>query len=178
MCDVDCGSETPGMVKQVLKWREENKEEADKIWDELQKGNEKLAAELTTLANETEDGDVRDYGTLKEIIDGNRNLIRQMSLASRVPIEPPQQTKLLDYCSTIDGVIGGVVPGAGGYDAVVLFVEDKQEVLDWLQQSLKNYKVDDEEEGLKIGKVGVIGVREEMQGVREEELALYEGWGQ
>jgi phosphomevalonate kinase len=178
MCDVDCGSETPGMVKQVLKWREENKQEADKIWGELQTGNEALAAELTRLASASPtSGDGMDkYNKLKDIIEGNRKLIRQMSVASRVPIEPPQQTKLLDYCSTLEGVIGGVVPGAGGYDAIVLLVEDREEVIDLLKQSLKTYKVEDEGDGMKIGKVGVIGIREEMEGVRVEDLSLYTEW--
>lgn len=172
MCDVDCGSETPGMVKKVLKWREENKEEADGIWGELQTGNEALAAELTRLASDATDG----HDSLKSIIEGNRKLIRQMGVASGVPIEPPQQTKLLDYCSTLEGVIGGVVPGAGGYDAIVLLVEDKEEVVDRIKQSLKSYKVEDEGDGMKIGKVGVIGIREEMEGARNEDLALYAGW--
>jgi phosphomevalonate kinase len=178
MCDVDCGSETPGMVKQVLKWREENKQEADKIWGELQTGNEALAAELTKLASASPiSGDgMGKYNKLKEIIEGNRKLIRQMSVASQVPVEPPQQTKLLDYCSTLDGVIGGVVPGAGGYDAIVLLVEDREEVIDLLKQSLKTYKVEDEGDGMKIGKVGVIGIREEMEGVRVEDLSLYTEW--
>lgn len=174
MCDVDCGSETPGMVKQVLKWREENKEEANGIWGELQKGNEGLAAELTHLAT-TETA--AEYDKLRTLIEQNRKLIRQMSVASGVPVEPPQQTRLINYCSALDGVIGGVVPGAGGYDAIVLFVEDKEDALEGLKSSLKAYKPDDSEEGMKIGRVGVIGVREEMQGVRTEDLALYEGWG-
>jgi phosphomevalonate kinase len=173
MCDVDCGSETPGMVKQVLKWREENQEEADRIWGELQKGNESLAAELTRLAT-ADSGS--DYGMLKRIIEENRKLIRQMSVASRVPVEPPQQTKLLDYCSSLDGVIGGVVPGAGGFDAIVLLVEDKEEVIAGLKQSLELYKVEDEGDGMKIGKVGVIRIREEMEGVRTEDLSLYKEW--
>jgi phosphomevalonate kinase len=173
MCDVDCGSETPGMVKQVLKWREENQQEADKIWGELQTGNEALAAELTRLAS----GEGKEtYDKLKEIIEGNRKLIRQMSMASKVPVEPPQQTKLLDYCSTLEGVIGGVVPGAGGYDAIVLLVEDKEHVISGLKKSLESYKADDAEEDMKIGKVGVIGIREEMEGVRAEELSLYKEW--
>jgi phosphomevalonate kinase len=173
MCDVDCGSETPGMVKQVLKWREENQEEADRIWGELQKGNESLAAELTRLATA---GSGSDYGMLKRIIEENRKLIRQMSVASRVPVEPPQQTKLLDYCSSLDGVVGGVVPGAGGFDAIVLLVEDKEEVIAGLKQSLESYKVEDEGDGMKIGKVGVIRIREEMEGVRTEDLSLYKEW--
>lgn len=173
MCDVDCGSETPGMVKQVLKWRADNKEEADEIWGSLQEGNERLAGELTRLANAGID--VKgDYGALRGIIEGNRKSIRRMSVASRVPIEPPQQTKLLDYCSSLIGVIGGVVPGAGGYDAIVLLVEEN--AVEGLTTALSKYKVDDVEEGLKIGKVGIIGVREEMVGVRTEELSLYQDW--
>jgi phosphomevalonate kinase len=173
MCDVDCGSETPGMVKKVLAWRESNPEEAERIWKSLQEGNEALAAELTRLA--TEDGTSGDvsvkYDKLRHIISSNRKLIREMGEKSGVPIEPPQQTRLLDYCSGLDGVVGGVVPGAGGFDAIVLLVEDKEEVVDALKSSLAQYK--DPE---ATGRVGVIGVREEMVGVKEEELSLYKEW--
>jgi phosphomevalonate kinase len=168
MCDVDCGSETPGMVKQVLKWRQENKEEADKMWGNLQAGNEALAEELTRLAT-TEPTFGDDYKTLRSIIDTNRALIRQMSVASGVSIEPPQQTALLDGCSKIDGVLGGVVPGAGGFDAIVLIVENREEVLAALKQSLA-------EQDQELGKVGIIGVREEMVGVRTEDVKLYQDW--
>lgn len=174
MCDVDCGSETPGMVKQVLKWREENKDEADKIWGDLQAGNESLAAELTRLASEGSVKGEEQYGKLRDIITGNRSLIRKMSVASNVPIEPPQQTRLLDYCSTLGGVIGGVVPGAGGFDAIVLLVEDTS--LASLEKSLGEYKGESQEQGIQINKVGVIGVREDMVGVRPEELSLYKEW--
>ncbi|KAF2131705.1 Phosphomevalonate kinase [Dothidotthia symphoricarpi CBS 119687] len=179
MCDVDCGSETPSMVKQVLAWRASNKEEAEQIWQDLQAGNEALAAELTRLAtaDQASGGGSEKYAKLGEIINNNRKLIRRMGLASRVPIEPPQQTQLLDYCSNLDGVIGGVVPGAGGFDAVVLLVEDKEEVIAWLKQSLSNYKVEnDAADGSKIGKVGILGIREEMVGVKTEEQSLYNEW--
>ncbi|KAH8628899.1 hypothetical protein IG631_16156 [Alternaria alternata] len=171
MCDVDCGSETPGMVKKVLAWRAQKPEEAEKIWKELQRGNEALAAELTRLATEVQGDNASKHDTLRKIIDGNRALIRDMGEKSGVPIEPPQQTRLLDYCSKLDGVVGGVVPGAGGFDAIVLLVEDKEAIIDSLKTSLAEYK--DLE---AIGRVGVIGVREEMVGVKEEELSLYKEW--
>lgn len=171
MCDVDCGSETPGMVKKVLAWRAQKPEEAEKIWKELQRGNEALAAELTRLATEVQGDNASKHDTLRKIIDGNRALIRDMGEKSGVPIEPPQQTRLLDYCSKLDGVFGGVVPGAGGFDAIVLLVEDKEAIIESLKTSLAEYK--DPE---AIGRVGVIGVREEMVGVREEELSLYKEW--
>ncbi len=37
--------------------------------------------------------------------------MRQMGVLAGVPIEPPEQTKLLDVCVSQAGVIGGGVPG-------------------------------------------------------------------
>lgn len=180
MCDVDCGSETPGMVKKVLQWRKDNQAVADEIWGKLQTGNEAVAAELTRLAtSEVTDGDANSkYSKLKDIIKENRALIRKMSKESKVPIEPPQQTRLLDSCSDIQGVIGGVVPGAGGYDAIVLLLEDREEVIDDLKKMLSGWKVDanESEDGVSIGKVGILGVREDMVGVKTGTLELYDEW--
>ncbi|TFK26468.1 Phosphomevalonate kinase [Coprinopsis marcescibilis] len=53
-----------------------------------------------------------------------RDKMRQMGNLSGVPIEPPEQTRLLNSCVGQAGVIGGGVPGAGGYDAVWLLVCD------------------------------------------------------
>ncbi|KAK3203631.1 hypothetical protein GRF29_106g111039 [Pseudopithomyces chartarum] len=112
MCDVDCGSQTPGMVKKVLAWREANRDVADSLWSKLQEGNEGLARELTRLASDDAQGEGR-YDGLKGYIEGNRKLIREMGELSGVPIEPAQQTRLLDALTEIEGVVGGVVPGAG-----------------------------------------------------------------
>jgi phosphomevalonate kinase len=173
MCDVDCGSETPGMVKKVLAWRSQSPEEADGIWKSLQGGNDALAAELTRLATEGEGDGEAKYDKLREIITSNRRLIRDMGEKSSVPIEPPQQTRLLDYCSKLDGVVGGVVPGAGGFDAIVLLVEDTDEAIASLKKALELYQ--DPE---AMSRIGVIGVREEMVGVKEEQLSLYKEWSE
>lgn len=37
--------------------------------------------------------------------------MRQMGALAGVPIEPPEQTKLLDTCVSQAGIIGGGVPG-------------------------------------------------------------------
>jgi phosphomevalonate kinase len=37
--------------------------------------------------------------------------MREMGELAGVPIEPPEQTKLLDTCVSLPGVIGGGVPG-------------------------------------------------------------------
>ncbi|KAF2706720.1 Phosphomevalonate kinase [Pleomassaria siparia CBS 279.74] len=177
MCDVDCGSQTPGMVKQVLAWRQKNKEDADGIWADLQTGNEALARELTSLATTGEQVGASDCAKLKDLFAKNRALIRKMSVASKVPIEPPQQTALLDACSNVSGVVGGVVPGAGGYDAIVVLLEDKEEVFEELKRVLVAWKVDGEtDDDVKIGKVGMLGVREDMVGLRREDPSIYQQW--
>ena len=37
--------------------------------------------------------------------------MREMGTLSGVPIEPEEQTRLLDTCTALPGVIGGGVPG-------------------------------------------------------------------
>src|SRR5688572_14743972 len=71
-----------------------------------------------------------------------RDKMRQMGNLSGVPIEPPEQSRLLNSCVGQAGVIGGGVPGgtksispdspqpflneftAGGYDAIWLLICD------------------------------------------------------
>lgn len=176
MCDVDCGSETVGMVKKVLSWRKENAEEAVLLWRTLQKGNEDLAEKLRRLAQEPKLSSINleDLGTIFRTI---RSLMREMSTKARVPIEPKVQTQLLDACCQISGVVGGVVPGAGGFDAIALLVEDKQEIYDALHTVLDSYTVDAEHgDGASIGQVRLLGVQQEMQGIKVEDPIIYEGW--
>ncbi len=47
-----------------------------------------------------------------------RRLLREIGNLSNVPIEPIEQTQLIDQCLNIEGVLVGAVPGAGGYDAI------------------------------------------------------------
>ncbi|KAI8231566.1 Phosphomevalonate kinase [Colletotrichum sp. SAR 10_99] len=86
MCDVDCGSQTVGMVKKVLAWRKEDAAGSKALWDELQGRNEALAAVL-------KDGRTEEVGAA---VGKVRGLIRKMGEGSEVPIEPPSQTELLD----------------------------------------------------------------------------------
>lgn len=159
MCDVDCGSETVGMVKQVLAWRKENPQDADLIWNNLQASNEKLAA---LLAN---------GGALAEIaaaFEKTRAGIRDMGTRSGVPIEPKEQTELLDAAAKeVDGVVGGVVPGAGGYDAIVLLVKDDAETKKELELFLEKWSLE------KGGKVKLLKAKGEIEGARVEGLDVY-----
>jgi phosphomevalonate kinase len=173
MCDVSCGSQTPGMVKQVLAWRKDTGAEAEKVWEGLQEVNEGLAQELVKLA---ESGS-KDYSELRQRIQAIRQGIRDMSKQSGVPIEPPAQTDLLDACSKVEGVIGGVVPGAGGYDAIALLIEDREEVVEKLRELLSSWKMSGETDG-SMGKVSMLGVKQEMSGVRVEQGGEYAEWSE
>jgi phosphomevalonate kinase len=69
------------------------------------------------------------------------------------------------------------VPGAGGYDAIALLIEDKQATVDGLQGLFRGWEFKGEavEGG---GKVSMLGVREEMEGVRVEDFKAYEAFVQ
>ncbi|KKY13946.1 putative phosphomevalonate kinase [Phaeomoniella chlamydospora] len=177
MCDVDCGSQTPGMVKKVLSWRKENPIEANLLWASIQQGAEDLCKELTrvTLKDGTSSA---DYTALRDIIETIRSFVREMSEKSQVPIEPKVQTELLDTCASLPGVINGVVPGAGGYDAIALLVENDDEVVQKLGNLLEGWQssVQEKNPAAKIGKVRLLDVKQEYEGVRSEEVDRYMLW--
>ena len=173
MCDVSCGSGTPGMVRKVLDWRKQEPADAERVWKDLQAANEALAKEMRALA-ETSSSAQPDYASLKACFKAIRKNIRAMGEKSGVPIEPPAQTELIDACEAVAGVVGGTVPGAGGYDAIALLIEDKATVIDELRGLFKGWEFKGEVEG--GGKVSMLGVREEMQGVKLEDPAVYEAY--
>lgn len=177
LCDVECGSQTPSMVKKVLEWRRQNQKEADILWAAIQSNNEKLRLELKRLV-QTPDADTPyDYNDIRTYIQRARNHIRTMTRKSGVPIEPSVQTELLDTVSRIDGVIGGVVPGAGGYDAIALLIRDEVAVINKLETLFENWTSNVEDDfGGKIGKVRLLDVRHGSEGVRNEMLDQYIGW--
>ncbi|KAL8666334.1 MAG: hypothetical protein Q9202_001605 [Teloschistes flavicans] len=174
MCDVDCGSETVGLVKKVLAWRKDKPNEASLLWATLQKGNEDLAKELKRLA-QANSAQLHDYRNLRDIILTIRSLIREMSTKADVPIEPTVQTVLLDACSKVSGVVGGVVPGAGGFDAIALLVEDQ--ALPELQGLLSTYtSTANADGGPAIGKVRLLSVKQDFQGLQSEATDIYKDW--
>ncbi|KND92954.1 Phosphomevalonate kinase [Tolypocladium ophioglossoides CBS 100239] len=160
MCDVDCGSQTVGMVKKVLSWRGRDADRSKKLWDDLQLRNDKLAATLRA-GNASE---------LPAAVNAVRELIRQMGKLSDVPIEPETQTELLDAVSTVDGVFGGVVPGAGGFDALALLIKDDEQTKQRVEARLAKWSRE------RDSKVRLLDVKGEMEGVRREELDVYAGW--
>ena len=145
MADVSCGANTPSMVKQVAAWRKEDST-ASALWAAYAEASAALQdalAELCALYNNwangreewvfalgrcaaAEPGTWAAKGSVGKVMDAVRThtlrvreLLREISTRSAVPIEPPEQTKLLDATMAQRGVLMAVVPGAGGCDAVL-----------------------------------------------------------
>lgn len=160
MCDVDCGSQTVGMVKKVLAWRGADAEQSLALWDDLQRRNEVLGQALQNS----------DLASLPTKVGDVRELIRKMGQLSDVPIEPESQTELLDAVSKVEGVYGGVVPGAGGFDALALLVKDDEATKKGLEEFLATWSTE-------LGsKVKLLNVKGEMDGAKREDLSVYNGW--
>ena len=158
MCDVDCGSQTVSMVKKVLEWRKADPEGCKELWDEQQKRNEHLASMLTSGS---EEGLTEGFAAIRE-------KIREMGENSGVPIEPPEQTALLDAVTQkVDGVFGGVVPGAGGYDAITLLVRDGETSINALNEFLSDWNK------VKGARVKLLNARGELGGAKLENIAAY-----
>ncbi|POS77943.1 phosphomevalonate kinase [Diaporthe helianthi] len=161
MVDVECGSQTVGMVKAVNAWRASDPAGSKALWDELQGKNEALASVLA------EDR----VGELPSALAASRELVRAMGAKSGVPIEPESQTELIDALSAVEGVYGGVVPGAGGFDAVAILVKDDGETVARVERFLEEWSAK-----RKDSKVKLLGVKGELEGVRVEELRQFDGW--
>ncbi|KAK2814440.1 hypothetical protein FQN49_008184 [Arthroderma sp. PD_2] len=174
LCDVDCGSQTPGMVKKLLRWREENRKEADDIWASLQLNNEKLRLELKKLALGPGTG---DFNEVRNLLLKSRMWIKTMTKKSGVPVEPLVQTELLDALGKLEGVIGGVVPGAGGYDAIALLIEDDPDIIDSIRTYLEQWHSTVEDDfGGKIERVRLLGVGYGSEGILNEVPVRYSEW--
>ncbi|KXS20723.1 ribosomal protein S5 domain 2-like protein [Gonapodya prolifera JEL478] len=82
---------------------------------EAKRGDDWLAtAKTATVPNESLNAFASLCASHRQI----RILLRRLSVLVGVPIEPPEQTRLLDAMSQVPGVVMCGVPGAGGYDAV------------------------------------------------------------
>ncbi|GMM33648.1 phosphomevalonate kinase [Saccharomycopsis crataegensis] len=60
-----------------------------------------------------------------ESVSSIRGGLQSLTKKTGADIEPMEQTILLDNCFALPGVLGGVVPGAGGYDAICLLCSEK-----------------------------------------------------
>lgn len=148
MGDIKGGSETPKLVSQVMAWRKADAHSGD-LYARLNAANKLLMAALTANDSKGISSSLRDI----------RSRLQELTAKSGAPIEPPEQTALLDECEGMPGCLGGVVPGAGGYDAICLIVEaDKVGKLKEASEHLP---------------VQWLELSEEAEGLREEDPGRY-----
>ncbi|TYZ64922.1 hypothetical protein PybrP1_001145 [[Pythium] brassicae (nom. inval.)] len=148
MGDVSAGSATVSMVRQVLSWMKAEPEHAQSVVAALDQSNsavERGFEALLPLLEQRAAGDARRamaqtspeqwqavdaaVGSvlvqIRESFLAVRALLREMGERAQVPIEPPEQTALVDATMAIPGVLIAGVPGAGGFDAVFVVALDE-----------------------------------------------------
>ncbi len=160
MCDVDCGTQTVSMVKKVHEWRDKNREAAAKTYDGLQERVDELAGVLK--GHKTEE--------IGKVMGPVRNIMRGMGLASGVPIEPESQEAMLDALEKVEGVLGSVVPGAGGYDAAAVVMRDDAETEKRVRGFLREWSAENEIQ------VRLMKVKGETEGMRKEDVGEFKLW--
>ncbi|KAH6631473.1 ribosomal protein S5 domain 2-type protein [Chaetomium tenue] len=162
MCDVDCGTQTVSMVKKVHAWREGNAEVAAGVYEQLQG----KVDELTEVLGE---GRVGEIG---RVMKPFRELMRTMGRECGAPIEPDSQEEMLDALEGVEGVLGSVVPGAGGYDAAAVVMRDDEETEKRVKAFLREWSKEHEIQ------VRLMGVRGETEGARMEDPSEFKLWTQ
>lgn len=70
-----------------------------------------VAQAAQTVLRDSTDARLEPFAAAASAFDNVRRLLRAMGDASGAPIEPPEQTALLDACMRIPGVLFGGVPG-------------------------------------------------------------------
>lgn len=162
MCDVDCGTGTVSMVKKVHAWREGNREVAGEVYGKLQ-------GKVDELAEVLGQGRVEEIGG---VMGPFRELMRGMGRACGAPIEPDSQEAMLDALEGVEGVLGSVVPGAGGYDAAAVVMRDDEETEKRVKAFLREWS-----KGHEI-QVRLMKVKGETEGARMEDPSEFKLWTQ
>ncbi|KAH8930010.1 Phosphomevalonate kinase [Atractiella rhizophila] len=197
LADVDGGSNTPSMVGKVLAWRSKNEKQAHELWQEISKGNSRLAtlfgslnqshevhptlcdSAFGNLADKQLNAQIATKSTVEEtlldvarVIKSIRSGMRKMGELAGVPIEPPEQQKLIDACCELPGVLGGGVPGAGGYDAIWILIIASEETEKKVSSFFEGWK----ENQTKVKLLSKIpGSMEAREGLKELSLGNVPG---
>ncbi|KAL2018479.1 hypothetical protein VTK56DRAFT_764 [Thermocarpiscus australiensis] len=160
MCDVDCGTETVGMVKTVQEWARAFPGPADEAFQGLQGWVDSLARVLRE----------RQTAQIGPVMGLVREIMRKLGRDSGAPIEPESQERMLNELEKVPGVYGTVVPGAGGYDAAAVVMRDDEETERKVEEFLKRWSRE------KNIQVRLMQVRGETQGVRKEDVEEFRAW--
>lgn len=77
---------------------------------------------------------------LRVTLTETRKNLKKMGDLAEVPVEPEEQTDLANATMELPGVVASLVPGAGGYDALVVVYVNTQEVRDQICNLWTTYK--------------------------------------
>lgn len=141
MGDVDGGSETTKLVSKVQNWYTSHLPQSLEIFSTINKGNmdfisglnelneisRKNPTQYEQLIDELNNCDIIKSPVLLKIQNSIfmvRNGFRLITKESGADIEPNVQTNLIDNSIKLLGVLTGMVPGAGGYDAIYLITTE------------------------------------------------------
>ncbi|OQR87355.1 hypothetical protein ACHHYP_09100 [Achlya hypogyna] len=140
MGDVNAGSATVSMVRQVLAWKSADPVGSTALWEKLNAKNMAIVAQfealpvvsphvwaqLATTTSASWPQVHPEVGTILQAMQATfyeiRSLLRSMGTQAGVGIEPAEQTALIDATMQVPGVLFGGVPGAGGNDAIFALV--------------------------------------------------------
>ncbi|KAF9132361.1 phosphomevalonate kinase [Mortierella sp. 14UC] len=118
--------ESNDRVVELLKELDQVAKSQSEAYDRsIQKASAVVACEWAALMNQTITNEDTTLELLVKIYNEFltvRQYLREMSKLSEVPVEPEEQTRLLDACMTVPGVLMAGVPGAGGFDAIFCIV--------------------------------------------------------
>jgi phosphomevalonate kinase len=189
MADVSMGSESPGMAKAILQWKQKQQQQQQQDddnestpgsssiphWDDLVQLNRTIIELLSQLPaavaasippeqqQQPNDDDQKNRQRrsrfaalpasewssqlqadeplltplllqLRTAFAHARHHLKELGEAANVAVEPDLQTALCDATSQLPGVVATLVPGAGGYDAVVCIYVNDRSVRDAIAQ--------------------------------------------
>lgn len=116
---------------------------------------------------------IEAFAEVHRLSEAIRASMREMGTQAGVPIEPAEQTALLNACVSVAGVIGGGVPGAGGYDAVWVLVFDPADIP---AEHLPSARVEAQWQSWTGLSVSPLSASESpAKGVRVEDLSAVQG---
>jgi phosphomevalonate kinase len=100
-----------------------------------------LKALRSMISNEMLNSLEKSVQVLVESNRSMRSLFRELSTLADVPVEPPSQTRLLDACLNLPGVVIAGIPGAGGFDAIFCITVGETTAVETLWQSWSEVSV-------------------------------------
>lgn len=182
MGDVCGGSETPKLVNMVLAWRKEKPERSLEVWTKLDNANMELVKLLNDFTEQSKSdssynkllddvkthksSELKENEVLGKFVDTFSKIrveLKAMTNESGAPIEPQEQTTILDACSELPGVLGGVVPGAGGYDAICLLAASS--AVETIKKETASHQV--------LSSIKWLDLKEQNVGLKFEDPSIY-----